>query len=89
MANDGLSGSQRKAVIRRLRKAADELAEARFRFAEEMLLAKAQRREGNPVTDEMAKAMATISTRDNVTIKEINLMIWKNALEKGYDIEDD
>lgn len=87
MANDGLSSSQRNAVIRRLRKAADELAQARFKFAEEMLLAKMQRREGNPVTDEMAKMMATIATKDDVTIKEINLLIWKNALEKGYDAE--
>lgn len=89
MANDGLSSSQRNAVIRRLRKAADELAQARFKFAEEMLLAKMQRREGNPVTDEMAKMMATIATKDAVTIKEINLVIWKNALEKGYDATDD
>lgn len=89
MANDGLSSSQRNAVIRRLRKAADELAQARLNFATEMLLAKLQRREGNPVTDEMAKMMATIATNDAVTIKEVNLMIWKNALEKGYDTTDD
>lgn len=89
MANDGLSSSQRAAVIRKLRTAADNLAQARFKFAEEMLLAKMQRREGNPVTDEMAKMMATIATGNTITMREIELLIWKTALEKGYDVEDD
>lgn len=85
MANNGLSSRQRAAVIRKVRQAAYELADANQKFAQEMLLAKMQGREGRPITDEMAKQMATVATKSEVTIKEIELMIWRNALEREYD----
>lgn len=85
MANGSLSSRQRAAIIRKLRKAADDLAAAQIKFAEEMLLAKLQRREGNPITDEMARQMATVSTKGEVTRREVELRIWLNALEREHD----
>lgn len=60
---------------------AQALAVARVRFATEFLLAKAQRREGNPVSDKMAEMMATVATEDQITVAEAQYLTALSALE--------
>lgn len=81
MANDGVPGSQRSALKEIVLEEARELAIARVRFATEFLLAKAQRREGNPVSDKMAEMMATVATNDEQTVREAKYLTALSTLE--------
>jgi hypothetical protein len=83
MANDDLPGSKRSLGLDNLvRDAAQDVQAERIRFYQEFLLAKAQRREGNPISDKMAEAMAVIGTNDDLTIAEAEFRIMLNAMEK-------
>jgi hypothetical protein len=60
---------------------ASKLAGAKVAFAQEFLLAKAQSREGNHISDRVAEAMATVSTKAEIDVIEAQLNVWYNTLE--------
>lgn len=81
MANDSVSSSQRSALKDEVEHRAKLLAIARVKFATEFLLAKAQRREGNPISDKTAEMMATVSTNSDETLREAQYLTALSALE--------
>lgn len=81
MVDDNVQGSVRGAVIEKVLERAAELSEAKVRYAQEFLLAKAQRREGNPISDKTAEMMAVIATKGELDYLEAKLLVWYNTLE--------
>jgi len=81
MVDSGVSSGQRSEVTNNVLIAAEKVRKAKVRFAQEFLLAKAQRREGNPVSDKMAEMMALVATDDELDLYEAQLNVWYNTME--------
>lgn len=86
MVDDSVQGSERSRALEQLvRDAAADVQSERVRFYQEFLLAKAQGREGRPISDKMAEAMAVVATNDELTIADAEFAILSVALVRESD----